>query len=42
MTHFQVVFYRAADGREPVRDFIGDLDAKLRAVLPTSSGDSTS
>jgi len=38
MTHFQAVYYRAADGREPVRDFIRDLDAKRRAVLLNQLG----
>jgi len=38
MTHFQAVYYRAGDGQEPVRDFIGDLDAKRRAVLLNQLG----
>ena len=38
MTHFQAVYYRAADGWEPVRDFIGDLDAKRRAELLNQLG----
>ncbi len=33
MTNLQAVYYRAADGREPVRDFIRGLDARRRPVL---------
>jgi phage-related protein len=31
--NLQAVYYRAADGVEPVRDFIEGLDAKRRAAL---------
>lgn len=33
MSTLQAVYYRAADGSEPVREFIADLDAKRRAAL---------
>jgi phage-related protein len=33
MTNFQAVYYRAADRREPVRDFIADLDDEAQAAL---------
>ena len=33
MSHFQAVYYRAADGTEPVRDYLEALDAKRRAAL---------
>lgn len=33
MTNLQAVYYRAADGAEPVREFIEALDAKRRAAL---------
>ena len=33
MAHLQAVYYRASDGSEPVREFIGGLDAKRRVAL---------
>jgi phage-related protein len=30
---FQAVYYRAADGREPVRDFIASFDEDVQAAL---------
>jgi phage-related protein len=33
MTNFQAVYYGAADRREPVRDFIADLDDEAQAAL---------
>jgi phage-related protein len=33
VNNFQAVYYRAADGTEPVLDFIAGLDAKHRAAL---------
>jgi phage-related protein len=33
VSHFQAVYYRAADGSEPVREFIARLDGKRRAAL---------
>ena len=33
MNGFEVVFYRKADGSEPVRDFIDSLRPKLRAKM---------
>ncbi len=33
MSNLQAVYYRAADGSEPVLDFIKSLDAKRRAAL---------
>jgi phage-related protein len=33
MSRLQAVYYRAADGSEPVRNFIDGLDAKPRAAL---------
>lgn len=33
MSSFQAVYYRAGDGAEPVREFIGSLSAKRRAAL---------
>ena len=38
MTTLQAVYFRAADGREPVRDFIRSLDVKRRAVLLNQLG----
>jgi phage-related protein len=38
MTNLQAVYYRAADGGEPVRGFILDLDGKRRAVLLNQLG----
>lgn len=32
-TRFQAVYYRAADGSQPVDDFIEGLDARAQAVL---------
>ena len=36
--NFQAVYYRAADGAEPVLDFIAGLDAKRRAALSRQLG----
>jgi phage-related protein len=33
VSRFQAVYYRAADGSEPVLDFVMGLDVKRRAVL---------
>ena len=33
MSTLQAIYYRAADGSEPVREFIAGLDAKRRAAL---------
>lgn len=33
MSNFQAVYYRASNGSEPVREFIGGLDVKPRAAL---------
>lgn len=33
MSAFRAVYFRAADGSEPVREFIAGLDAKPRAAL---------
>lgn len=33
MSNFQAVYYRDADGAEPVREFIDGLDVKRRAAL---------
>jgi phage-related protein len=33
MSPLQAVFYRAADGREPVRQYVNSLDAKRRNAL---------
>jgi hypothetical protein len=33
MGALQAVYYRAADGREPVRDFIDELDAETQAAI---------
>ena len=33
MSEFQAVYYRAADRREPVRDFIASLDDEVQAAL---------
>jgi hypothetical protein len=33
VTTLQAVYFRAADGSEPVREFIARLDAKPRAAL---------
>lgn len=33
MGALQAVYYRAADGQEPVRDFIDDLDTETQAAL---------
>jgi hypothetical protein len=32
-SNFQAVYFRAADGTEPVREFIDGLDPKRRAAL---------
>lgn len=33
MGHLRAVYYRAANGREPVREYIAGLDVKRRAAL---------
>jgi phage-related protein len=33
VSNFQAVYFRAADGAEPVLEFIADLDAKRRAAV---------
>lgn len=33
MNNLQAVYYRAADGDQPVRDYIGALDGRRRAAL---------
>lgn len=33
MTHFRAVYYRDAEGREPVRQFVAGLEAEVRATL---------
>ena len=38
MTHFQAVYYRTADEREPVREFIASLDDEARAAINREVG----
>lgn len=33
MEYFKVIFYKREDGTEPVKDFILDLDSKMRAKV---------
>jgi phage-related protein len=38
VSHFQAVYYRTADEREPVREFIASLDAEARAAINRQVG----